>query len=73
MARDADAARRSAVECIALANESTIGERSHILRAMARSWVTLAIQMDRLQATTVLQKRRVRLGRAKPATRLAAL
>jgi hypothetical protein len=73
MVRGGDAARRRAVECIALANESTIEERSNLLRAMARCWVTLAIQMDRLEATTALQKRRIGRGEARQIARITAL
>ena len=44
-------ARRKAAECMALAARATIEERSAVLMAMARSWMTLANQMDRLAGT----------------------
>ena len=56
MGKDAALARKKAVECMALAakarKETRTEERSAVLMAMARSWVTLANQMDRLEATT---------------------
>jgi hypothetical protein len=55
---DGDSARKRAVECMALANKVSDEERSAILRAMARSWMTLATQMDRLEASQVLEKNR---------------
>ena len=54
--KDGDSARKRAVECMRLATQATCEERSEILRAMARSWVTLAIQMDRLEATKIKVK-----------------
>ena len=53
MVRDGNSARKQAVECMALATKSSVEERSEILRAMARSWMTLAIQFDRLEATKI--------------------
>ena len=51
MAKDADMARRKAAECMALAAKTRLEERSSVLLAMARSWMTLANQMDRLDGT----------------------
>ena len=67
MVENGDSARKRAVECMTLANKTFTDERSEILRAMARSWVTLATQMDRLEAASVMQKSRTRseLNRAK--------
>lgn len=53
MVKDGDSARKRAVECMALATKTSIEERSDILRAMARSWMTLATQFDRLAATKI--------------------
>ena len=53
MVKDGDSARKRAVECMALATKTSIEERSDILRAMARSWMTLAAQLDRLAATKI--------------------
>jgi hypothetical protein len=58
MLDDGDAARKRAVECIRFADNTTDEERSAVLRAMARSWVMLATQMDRLEASQVLEKNR---------------
>ena len=56
MGKDAALARKKAVECMALAakarTETRTEKRSAVLMAMARSWVTLANQMDRLEATS---------------------
>jgi hypothetical protein len=41
-----------------LAVKASCDERSDILRAMARSWTTLANQMDRLESNRILQKYR---------------
>lgn len=56
MVKDGDSARKKAVECMTLADKSSGEERSGILRAMARSWMTLATQFDRLEATNVVAK-----------------
>lgn len=60
MGKDAALARKKAVECMALAakarKETRTEERSAVLMAMARSWVTLANQMDRLEATSAKAK-----------------
>ena len=53
MPKDGNAARKKAVECMTLAAKASSDECRDILRAMARSWVTLANQMDRLEATGV--------------------
>ena len=45
----ADAARLKSAECAALAAGAS-EKRSSVLLAMARSWLTLANQMDRLEA-----------------------
>lgn len=64
MGKDADAARRKAAECMALAAKGRNEERSAILMAMARNWMTLANQMDRLEAgrarTAVVKRSRPR-------------
>ena len=49
---------------MALAANESIEERSAILMAMARSWMTLANQMDRLEATNILKKYSKRSGRS---------
>ena len=49
-------ARKQAAECMKLAANASCEERSEILRAMARSWLTLANQIDRLASNKVLQK-----------------
>ena len=59
-----NAARKKAVECMALAAQEDAGERSAVLTAMARSWMTLANQMDRLEATNILKKYRKRSRRS---------
>jgi hypothetical protein len=51
MGKDAVLARKKAVECMTLAAKAPVEERSAVLMAMARSWITLANQMDRLEAT----------------------
>jgi hypothetical protein len=56
MMRDGDSARKQAAECMKLAVKASCEERSDILRAMARSWTTLANQMDRLESNKVLQR-----------------
>ena len=58
MVKDGDSARKRAVECMALATKTSIEERSDILRAMARSWMTLAAQFDRLAATKISMNER---------------
>jgi hypothetical protein len=58
-----DAARKAAAECMALAAKEAAGERSAVLMAMARSWMTLANQMARLEATTIARKARRRSTR----------
>ncbi len=50
MVKEGDSARKKAAECMALAAKASVEEHSNILRAMARSWMTLANQMDRLEA-----------------------
>jgi hypothetical protein len=50
---------------MALASRMDDEERSTILRAMARSWVTLATQMDRLTASEKLQSNKIRKSQAK--------
>ena len=49
--KESDLARRKAAECMALAARAHMEERSTVLMAMARSWMTLANQMDRLAGT----------------------
>jgi hypothetical protein len=51
MGKEAVSARKKAAECLSLAAKSRGEERSAVLMAMARSWMTLANQMDRLEAT----------------------
>ena len=58
MLGDGDSARQQAAECMKLAVKASCEERSDILRAMARSWTTLANQMDRLESNRILQKYR---------------
>jgi hypothetical protein len=53
MVKDGDAARKKAADCMTLAAKASSDERRDILRAMARSWATLANQMDRFEATNV--------------------
>ena len=53
MLKDGNAARKKAFEFMTLAAKAPSDECRDILRAMARSWVTLASQMDRLEATGV--------------------
>jgi hypothetical protein len=48
---------------MALAAKEAAGERSAVLMAMARSWMTLANQMARLEATTIARKARRRSTR----------
>ena len=50
MVKKGDSARKKSAECMALAAKAAVEERSNILRAMARSWMALANQMDRLEA-----------------------
>jgi hypothetical protein len=64
MVKDGDSARKRAVECMALATETSVQERSEILRAMARSWMTLASQLDRLEATKITIKEGNRKNRS---------
>ena len=49
---------------MALAAQEDAGERSAVLTAMARSWIMLANQMDRLEATNILKKDRKRSRRS---------
>jgi acyl-CoA reductase-like NAD-dependent aldehyde dehydrogenase len=51
MVKDGDSARKRAVEYMTLAAKTSVEERSDILRAIARSWMTLAMQLDRLEAS----------------------
>ena len=51
MAKEASLARKKAAECMALAAKDRTGERSTVLMAMARTWMTLANQIDRLEGT----------------------
>lgn len=63
MGKEAVIARKKAAQCVALAAREPMAERSAVLMAMARSWVTLANQMDRLECTRApvdSAKRRVR-------------
>ena len=53
MVKEGDSARKKSAECMALAAKASVEERSNILRAMARSWMTLANRMDRLEATKI--------------------
>ena len=46
-----DTARKKAADCMTLAAKASSDERRDMLRAMARSWATLANQMDRFEAT----------------------
>jgi len=52
MLKDGKAARKKAFEFMTLAAKAPSDERRDILRATARSWVTLANQMDRFEATS---------------------
>ena len=52
MLKDGKAARKKAFEFMTLAAKAPSDERRDILSAMARSWVTLANQMDRFEATS---------------------
>ena len=45
--------RKRAVEYMTLAAKTSVEERSDILRAIARSWMTLANQLDRLEASKI--------------------
>jgi hypothetical protein len=51
MGKDAALARKKAAECMAQAAKDRTEERRHILRAMARCWMTLANHFDRLEGT----------------------
>jgi hypothetical protein len=53
MPKDGNAARKKAFEFMTLAAKAPSDECRDIFRAMARSWVTLASQMDRLEAISV--------------------
>lgn len=64
MGKDADLARKKAAECMALAAKARIEERSAVLTAMARSWMTLANQMDRLEGTRAHANAVKRSGRS---------
>jgi hypothetical protein len=63
MGKEAVSARKKAAECLALATKARGEERSAVLKAMARSWMMLANQMDRLEATQAKIPRR-RSGRS---------
>ena len=52
MLKDGKAARKKAFEFMTLAAKAPSDERRDILSAMARSWVTLANQMDRFEAAS---------------------
>ena len=54
MVKDGDAARKKAADCMTLAAKASSDERRDMLRAMARSWATLANQMDRFEATRLM-------------------
>ena len=60
MLKDGDAARKKAADCMTLAAKASSDERRDVLRAMAPSWVTLANQMDRFEATSVLVRSNTR-------------
>ena len=60
MAKDGDAARKKAADCMTLAAKASSDERRDMLRAMARSWATLANQMDRFEATNVRKRKHQR-------------
>ena len=60
MLKDGDAARKKAANCMTLAAKASSDERRDVLRAMARSWATLANQMDRFEATSVLVRSNTR-------------
>ncbi len=53
MVKGGDAARKKAADCMTLAAEASSDERRDMLRAMARSWATLANQLDRFETTSV--------------------
>ena len=59
-----NSARKKAAECMARAANESIEERSAVLMAMARSWMTLANQMDRLEAMNILKRPSKRSGRS---------
>ena len=58
MAKGGDAARKKAADCMTLAAKASSDERRDMLRAMARSWATLANQMDRFEASNVRKHQR---------------
>ena len=58
MVKGGDAARKKVADCMTLAAEASSDERRDMLRAMARSWATLANQMDRFEATKVRKDQR---------------
>ena len=60
MVKGGDAARKKAADCMTLAAKASSDERRDMLRAMARSWATLANQMDRFEATSVLVRSNTR-------------
>ena len=60
MVKDGDAFRTKAADCMTLAAKASSDERRDVLRAMAPSWVTLANQMDRFEATSVLVRSNTR-------------
>ena len=53
MVKGGDAARKKAADCMTLAAEASSDERRDMLRAMARSWATLANQLDRFETISV--------------------
>ena len=58
MVKGGDAARKKAADCMTLAAKASSDERRDMLRAMARSWATLANQMDRFEASKVREHQR---------------
>lgn len=65
MVSDGNIARKEAATCMSLAAKSTGDEQRAVLRELARTWVTLANQMDRLQAINATRK----IGVISPAKR----
>ena len=60
MVKGGDAARKKAADCMTLAAEASSDERRDMLRQMARSWATLANQMDRFEASNVRKRKHQR-------------
>ena len=60
MVKGGDAARKKAADCMTLAAEVSSDERRDMLTAMARSWATLANQMDRFEASNVRRRKHQR-------------